>query len=53
VELLIDEDLMVRLEALDAVIGVMPTKVSAEQVDRDILPAFIRHLDIDHDDECN
>jgi hypothetical protein len=53
VELINDEDLMVRLEALESVVGLMPTKLSADQIEKDILPAFISHIEKEHDDECN
>jgi hypothetical protein len=44
---------MVRLEALESVVGLMPTKLSTEQIEKDILPAFILHIEKEHDDECN
>jgi hypothetical protein len=53
IELINDEDLMVRLEALESVVGLMPNKLSVEQIEKDILPAFINHIEKEHDDECN
>jgi hypothetical protein len=50
--LLNDEDLMVRLEAIDALIDILSTFLTPEQVDRDVLPSIIKHLLIDHDEEC-
>lgn len=44
---------MVRLEALESVVGLMPTKLQGDQIEKDILPAFINHIDKEHDDECN
>ena len=44
---------MVRLEALESIVGLMPKKLSVEQIEKDILPAFITHIDKEHDDECN
>jgi hypothetical protein len=35
---------MVRLEALETILTVMPHKVSVEQIDKDILPIFVRHI---------
>ena len=52
-ELINDEDLMVRLEAIESVVGLMPTKLSTEQIEKDILPAFVSHIEKEHDDECN
>ena len=52
-ELINDEDLMVRLEAIESVVGLMPNKLSVEQIEKDILPAFINHIEKEHDDECN
>ena len=44
---------MVRLEALETVLTVLPSKVSVEQIDKEILPVFVKHIQLDHDDECN
>ena len=52
IELLNDEDLMVRLEAIDALIDILSTYLTQDQVDRDVLPSIIKHLQIDHDEEC-
>lgn len=51
-ELINDEDLMVRLEALESIIGLMPNKLSVEQIEKDVLPAFVQHIEKE-DDECN
>ena len=51
-ELLNDEDMMVRLEAIDDLIDILSTFVTPQQVDKDILPSLIKHLSMDHDDEC-
>ena len=53
VELLMDEDLMVRLEAVEAIVEIMPTKLNAELIDKDIMPEILNLLDNEHDDECN
>lgn len=45
---------MVRLEALESIVGLMPSKLSVDQIEKDILPAFISHIEKqEHDDECN
>lgn len=43
---------MVRLEALEAVVDIMQSKIAPEQIEKDILPIYLRHLEIDHEDEC-
>lgn len=52
VELLNDEDLMVRLEAIEGVIGVMATKITVQQVEKDLLPVFLRHFEQSEEEEC-
>ena len=52
-DLLMDEDLMVRLEAIEGIVEIMPTKITAEQINNDIMSEVLNLLDIDHDEECN
>lgn len=52
-ELLNDMDIMVRLEALEAVVEIIPSKINPEQMDKDIVPAFVRHLETEGDEECD
>jgi hypothetical protein len=52
VDLLNDEDLLVRLEAIEGIVEIMQSKLTPEQIEKDIIPVFLRHLEIDHDDEC-
>lgn len=44
---------MVRLEALESIVGLMPSKLREDQIEKDILPAFVSHIEKEHDDECN
>jgi hypothetical protein len=44
---------MVRLEAIETVVNIMPSKVTSEQIDKEILPVFVKHLQIEHDEECS
>jgi hypothetical protein len=52
VELLNDEDLLVRIEAIEVAVEVMQSKMLPEQIEKDLLPVFVKHLEILDDVEC-
>jgi hypothetical protein len=43
----------VRLEALDVAVEIMPTKITGDQIEKEILPHFIKHLEIEKEEECD
>jgi hypothetical protein len=53
VELINDEDMLVRLEALDVAVEIMQSKINSDQIEKDILPHFVRHLEIEKEEECD
>lgn len=42
---------MVSLEAMESAVILMEKKLNVEQIESDILPVIIHHLDNDHDEE--
>ena len=52
-ELINDEDLLVRIEALDVAVEIMQSKLTTDQIDKDLLPSFCRHLEIEQEEECD
>lgn len=53
IELINDEDLLVRIEALEIAVEIMQSKLNPDQIDRDLLPAFVKHLEIEQEEECD
>ena len=51
VELLNDEELMVRLEAIEALVEIMPGYLQPEQIDQDIMPVVANQLRSTEDEE--
>ena len=54
VELVNDEDLQVRLEGIEVAVEIIPAKkLSEEQIEADVVPAFLRHLDTVGEEDCD
>lgn len=41
IELVNDEDLMVRLEAIEGLVDILNTKLNPDQIERDLLPHIV------------
>lgn len=48
-----DEDLIVRLEALDVAVEIMQTKITGDQIEKDLIPHFVKHLEIEQEEACD
>lgn len=46
-----DEDIIVRLEAIEDLVDLLSTFLSQEQIDSEVLPAIVKHFILDNDDE--
>lgn len=48
-----DEDLLVRLEAIEVAVEIMQTKINEDQIEKDLLPSFVKHLEIEQEEDCD
>jgi hypothetical protein len=47
-----DEDLLVRNDAIDVAVEIMQTKMQPEQIEKEFIPIFVKHLEVTEETEC-
>ena len=45
--------MLVRVEALEVAVEIMQSKINADQIEKELLPIFVKHIEMEQEEECD